>query len=62
MIKVKRGKIVNIASIAGLVGRNPKAYNSIAYGTICQVSLVEIANNYHYPTVVCDPIDLSHQQ
>ena len=32
MIKVKRGKIVNIASIAGLVGRNPKAYNSIAYG------------------------------
>jgi NAD(P)-dependent dehydrogenase (short-subunit alcohol dehydrogenase family) len=33
MIKVKRGKIVNIASIAGLVGRNPKAYNSIAYGT-----------------------------
>lgn len=33
MIKVKRGKIVNIASIAGLVGRNPKAYSSIAYGT-----------------------------
>jgi gluconate 5-dehydrogenase len=32
MIKIKRGKIVNIASIAGLVGRNPKAYNSIAYG------------------------------
>jgi NAD(P)-dependent dehydrogenase (short-subunit alcohol dehydrogenase family) len=32
MIKVKRGKIVNIASIAGLVGRNPKAYNSVAYG------------------------------
>ena len=23
----------NIASIAGLVGRNPKSYNSIAYGT-----------------------------
>jgi gluconate 5-dehydrogenase len=32
MIKAKRGKIVNIASIAGMVGRNPKAYNSIAYG------------------------------
>jgi NAD(P)-dependent dehydrogenase (short-subunit alcohol dehydrogenase family) len=33
MIKVRRGKIINISSIAGLVGRNPKAYNSIAYGT-----------------------------
>ena len=32
MIKQKRGKIINIASIAGLVGRNPVAYNSIAYG------------------------------
>jgi len=32
MIKSKRGKIVNIASIAGLVGRNPRAYNSVAYG------------------------------
>ena len=32
MIKVKRGKIINIASVAGVVGRSPKAYNSIAYG------------------------------
>ena len=32
MIKVRRGRIINIASIAGLVGRNPKAYSSIAYG------------------------------
>jgi NAD(P)-dependent dehydrogenase (short-subunit alcohol dehydrogenase family) len=32
-IKQKRGKIINIASIAGLVGRNPKAYSSIAYST-----------------------------
>jgi gluconate 5-dehydrogenase len=32
MIKAKRGKIINIASVAGLVGRNPKAYNSIVYG------------------------------
>jgi gluconate 5-dehydrogenase len=32
MIKAKRGKIINIASIAGLVGRSPRAYNSIAYG------------------------------
>lgn len=32
MIKARRGKIINIASIAGLIGRNPKAYNSIAYG------------------------------
>jgi len=31
-IQQKRGKIINIASIAGLVGRNPQAYNSIAYG------------------------------
>jgi len=33
MIKARRGKIINIASIAGLIARNPKAYNSIAYGT-----------------------------
>jgi gluconate 5-dehydrogenase len=33
MIKAKRGKIINIASIAGLAGRNPKAYNSIVYST-----------------------------
>jgi NAD(P)-dependent dehydrogenase (short-subunit alcohol dehydrogenase family) len=33
MIQAKRGKIINIASIAGLVGRNPRAYNSIAYGS-----------------------------
>ncbi len=33
MIKAQRGRIINIASVAGLVGRNPKAYNSIAYGT-----------------------------
>ena len=32
MIRAKRGKIINIASIAGLVGRNPQAYNSVAYG------------------------------
>lgn len=32
-IKQQRGKIINIASIAGLVGRNPQAYSSIAYGT-----------------------------
>jgi len=31
MIRAKRGKIINIASIAGLIGRNPKAYNSIVY-------------------------------
>ena len=32
MIRAKRGKIINIASIAGLVGRNPRTYNSVAYG------------------------------
>jgi gluconate 5-dehydrogenase len=33
MIKAKRGKIINIASIAGLIGRNPRAYSSIVYST-----------------------------
>ena len=32
MIKAKRGKIINIASVAGLVGRKPETYNSVAYG------------------------------
>jgi len=31
MIRQKRGKIINIASVAGLVGRNPRNYNSVAY-------------------------------
>ena len=33
MLKNKSGSIINIASIAGIVGRNPKAYSSIAYST-----------------------------
>ena len=33
MIKAHSGSIINIASIAGLVGRDPKAYNSIVYST-----------------------------
>ena len=33
MIKAKRGKIINIASVAGLVGRKPETYNSVAYGS-----------------------------
>ncbi len=32
MIKARRGKIINIASVAGLVGRDGQSYNSIAYG------------------------------
>jgi len=31
MIKAKRGRIINIASVAGLVGRDANTYNSIAY-------------------------------
>jgi gluconate 5-dehydrogenase len=33
MIKAKKGSIINIASIAGLRGRDPKAYDSVAYST-----------------------------
>ena len=33
MIKAKGGRIINIASIAGLRGRDPDAYNSIVYAT-----------------------------
>jgi gluconate 5-dehydrogenase len=32
MIKAKRGKIINIASVAGMVGRKAETYNSVAYG------------------------------
>ena len=31
MIKARRGKIINIASVAGMLGRDAKTYNSIAY-------------------------------
>jgi len=33
MIRAKRGKIINIASVSGLVGRNPVNYDSIVYNT-----------------------------
>jgi len=33
MIKARKGRIINIASIAGLIGRNPRAYSSIVYST-----------------------------
>lgn len=33
MIRQKRGRIINIASIAGLQGRDPRAYDSIVYST-----------------------------
>ncbi|MEK7875123.1 MAG: glucose 1-dehydrogenase [Pseudomonadota bacterium] len=31
MIKAQRGRIINIASVAGLLGRDARTYNSIAY-------------------------------
>jgi gluconate 5-dehydrogenase len=33
MIKQKRGKIINIASVSGLRGKNPAVHNSLAYNT-----------------------------
>ncbi len=33
MIKAKRGSIINIASVSGLRGRDPKAYDSVVYST-----------------------------
>jgi gluconate 5-dehydrogenase len=33
MIKARRGKIINIGSVSGLVGRNPQNYDSIVYNT-----------------------------
>lgn len=33
MIRAKRGSIINIASISGLRGRDPRAYNSVVYST-----------------------------
>lgn len=33
MIRAKRGKIINIASVSGLRGKDPAVHNSIAYNT-----------------------------
>jgi len=33
MIAARKGSIINIASISGLRGRDPKAYNSVVYST-----------------------------
>ncbi|MEL0107699.1 MAG: SDR family oxidoreductase [Rhodospirillaceae bacterium] len=33
MIGQKRGKIINIASVSGLRGKNPKVHNSLSYNT-----------------------------
>jgi gluconate 5-dehydrogenase len=33
MIRVRRGKIINIASMSGLRGKDPKIHDSIAYNT-----------------------------
>ena len=33
MIGQRRGKIINIASVSGLVGKNPAVHNSVAYNT-----------------------------
>lgn len=33
MIRQSRGKIINIASASGLVGKNPEVHNSLAYNT-----------------------------
>jgi gluconate 5-dehydrogenase len=33
MIRQRRGKIINIASMSGLLGKNPEIHNSLAYNT-----------------------------
>jgi len=33
MIKQQRGKIINIASVSGLRGKNPKVHNALSYNT-----------------------------